>query len=148
MPLHRDLVDEILRITRRRLITHPDAILENSAFNLLWILSDGTPRTLRQLADATHLEQSTVNRQVNAAIKHGYLERFVMQGAVSGLIRPTDKGRSVLEHDALLCVRRLESALSDMAGGTPEVLLAQLHAFNEAYDRAIASETQNRAHRE
>ncbi|SKB04090.1 MarR family transcriptional regulator [Aeromicrobium choanae] len=42
---------------------------------LLWMFSDGRPRTLREIADELGLEQSTVNRQANAALKAGLLER-------------------------------------------------------------------------
>ncbi|WP_313408213.1 MarR family transcriptional regulator [Aeromicrobium sp.] len=42
---------------------------------LLWMFSDGRPRTLREIAEELGLEQSTVNRQANAALKAGLLER-------------------------------------------------------------------------
>ncbi|MGV9860660.1 MarR family transcriptional regulator [Gordonia sp. NPDC003425] len=133
--LYRDLADELLRMARRRDLIAPGSVLERSAFNLLWILSDGRPRTLRELSELTHLEQSTINRQVNAAITHGYLERFDVAGSTSRRIRPTQRGVEAFEHDGLLRARRLERVLSDMAPGTPEALLRELHAFNEAYDR-------------
>ena len=117
-PLYRDLAEEFLRMTRRRSHVDPDSILEVSAFNLLWILSDGRPRTLRQLTDAMQLEQSTVNRQVNAAIKHGYLERFDVAGSISKQVRPTKAGLDAFEHDGLLRARRLERVLSDTVSYT------------------------------
>lgn len=143
-PLYRDLADEFLRMARRRSHVDPDSILEVSAFNLLWILSDGRPRTLRELTDAMQLEQSTVNRQVNAAIKHGYLERFDVEGAISRQVRPTKLGREAFEHDGLLRARRLERVLSDMGPGSPEALFRELHAFNDAYDRTLADDDRNR----
>ena len=117
-------------MTRRRSHVDPDSILEVSAFNLLWILSDGKPRTLRQLTDAMQLEQSTVNRQVNAAIKHGHLERFDVAGSISKQVRPTRAGLDAFEHDGLLRARRLERVLSDMGPGSPEALFRQLHALS------------------
>ena len=42
---------------------------------LLWLLSDDRARTLREIADDLTLEQSTVNRQVNAALAAGLLRR-------------------------------------------------------------------------
>ena len=87
------LGDQLLRMQRRRRHVYEGAVLENSAFRLLWVLDDGEPRTLRQLAADLDLEQSTVNRQVNAAIAAGWLERFEVEGSASRLVRPTTPGR-------------------------------------------------------
>ena len=70
-----DLVDELQRLNRRKANTFAGAILEASAFNILWRLWEG-PRTLRELSVELELEQSTVNRQVNAAIK-AWLHRAI-----------------------------------------------------------------------
>lgn len=139
-PLYRDIVEELSRFHRRKSEHHADAILETSAFAILLVLSDGRPRTLRELTDELELEQSTINRQVNAAIKHGYLERFEVEGSLSRLIQPTEHGRSTFTHDGMLRVGRLKQVFADLAPGTPESLLAELRAFNEAYDRTLRAE--------
>lgn len=139
-PLYRGLVDELLRMRRRRNHVDDGAILEASAFAILWLFDDGRARTLRELADELCLEQSTVNRQVNAAIKHGYLERFEVAGQVSRLHRPTAAGRSAFEHDGARRARRLEAVFADLAPGTPEGLLRELNAYNDAYDRVAEGE--------
>ncbi|MFW0787660.1 MarR family winged helix-turn-helix transcriptional regulator [Gordonia sp. CPCC 206044] len=137
-PVFRDLAEELLRMSRRRTNIFTGARLENSAFSILWTLSDGRPRTLRELSDELDLEQSTVNRQVNAAIKHGYLERFEVPGQLSRLIRPTAEGSEAFEHDGMLRAQRLIRVFSDLAPGTPESLLHELRAFNDAYERTDA----------
>ncbi|MEO9328127.1 MarR family winged helix-turn-helix transcriptional regulator [Gordonia aurantiaca] len=134
-PVHRDLAAELLRMARRRALVHPSAGLEKSAFAILWVLSDGRPRTLRELTEALELEQSTVNRQVNAAIKHGYVERFDVEGSLSKQIRPTAKGLEAFKRDGLLRARQLEQVFADLAPGSPEALLHELRAFNDAYER-------------
>lgn len=139
-PLYRDLVEELVRLRRRKTDLHRDAILDSSAFSVLLLLSDGRPRTLRELTTELELEQSTVNRQVNAAIRHGYLERFRVDGDLSGRIRATDRGREAFAHDGMLRVRRLERVITDLAPGTPESLLRELRAFNDSYDRAVRDE--------
>ncbi|GEE03107.1 hypothetical protein nbrc107696_35530 [Gordonia spumicola] len=139
-PVYRGLVEEFLRMRKRRSDEYEGAVLDSSAFAILWQLSDGRDRTLRELTDALDLEQSTVNRQVNAAIKRGYVERYEVPGRVSRLHRPTDEGRRAFEHDGLLRVTRLDRVFSDLAPGTPDGLLAQLKAFNDAYDRVLDSE--------
>lgn len=134
-PVHRDLAQELLRMSRRRSLVHPGVGLERSAFAILWILSDGRPRTLRELTADLQLEQSTVNRQVNAAIKHGYVERFEVEGSLSKLIRPTEAGREAFRRDGLLRAERLEQVFADLAPGSPQALLHELRAFNDAYER-------------
>lgn len=136
--IHRDLAVELQRVTRRKATVHPGVQLESSAFAILLLLSDGEPRTLRELSSELDLEQSTINRQVNAAIEHGYLERFVVDGAVSRQVRPTAQGRAAFAHDADIRVQRLEQVFADLAPGTPEALLRELRAFNQAYDRLAA----------
>jgi len=140
LPVYRGLVEELLRMRKRRSDEHNGAILDGSAFSILWQLNEGPGRTLRELTDALELEQSTVNRQVNAAIKRGYVERYEVEGQVSRLHRPTEEGRRAFEHDGLLRAQRLDRVFSDLAPGTPEGLLAQLKAFNDAYDRRLASD--------
>ncbi|MDY6807650.1 MarR family transcriptional regulator [Gordonia sp. HNM0687] len=134
-PLYQGLAEELLRMGRRKTHIVPGAVLEASAFTILWTLSDGAPRTLRDLADELDLEQSTVNRQVNAAIKHGYLERFEVTGQASRLIRPTPAGQAAFEHDGRLRADRLRRVFADLDPGTPEALLHELRAFNDAYER-------------
>ena len=47
----------------------------NAADNrLLWLLTSQGPQTMRQVAEALGLEQSTVNRQVHAALARGLSE--------------------------------------------------------------------------
>ncbi|MFE0749039.1 MarR family winged helix-turn-helix transcriptional regulator [Gordonia sp. NPDC058843] len=134
-PVHRDLAQELLRMSRRRSLVHPGVGLERSAFAILWILSDGRPRTLRELTADLQLEQSTVNRQVNAAIKHGYVERFEVEDSLSKMIRPTEAGRDAFRRDGLLRAERLEQVFADLAPGSPQALLHELRAFNDAYER-------------
>lgn len=134
----RDLAEELLRMSRRRTNVFPGARLETSAFGILWTLSDGRDRTLRELSEELDLEQSTVNRQVNAAIKHGYLERFEVTGQLSRLIRPTALGIEAFEHDGMLRAERLVRVFSDLTPGAPDALLHELRSFNDAYDRTIA----------
>lgn len=120
---------------RRRHDVDPQAILDSSAFQILWLLSDGRARTLRELSVDLDLEQSTVNRQVNAAMKRGYVERFEVPGCVSRMHRPTAAGHDAFNHDGRRRADRLNRVFADLAPGDPESLLKQLRAFNEAYER-------------
>ncbi|MGB6244321.1 MULTISPECIES: MarR family winged helix-turn-helix transcriptional regulator [Gordonia] len=135
--VHRDVVEELLRMRRRRREVDPDAVLDISAFHILWLLSDGRARTLREMSCDLDLEQSTVNRQVNAALKRGYLERFQVPGQVSWMHRPTAEGEAAFDHDGRRQADRLNRVFADLAPGDPEILLAQLRAFNDAFDRQL-----------
>ncbi|EGD53724.1 MarR family winged helix-turn-helix transcriptional regulator [Gordonia neofelifaecis] len=135
--VHRDVVEELLRMRRARAEIDPKAILEASAFHILWLLSDGRARTLRELSEDLDLEQSTVNRQVNAAIKRGYLERFEVAGQISRMHRPTEAGVEAFEHDGKRRADRLNRVFADLAPGDPAILLVQLRAFNDAYERQV-----------
>lgn len=136
-PLHADLVAEFRRLSRRKTSQYAGAQLDSSAFAILLVLSDGQPRTLRELSVELELEQSTINRQVNGAIQRGYLERYEVAGQVSKLIRPTDTGRRAFHDDGMLRVDRLNRVFGDLAPGTPQALLRELRAYNDAYDRAV-----------
>ncbi len=128
---------ELLRLQRRRTSVYDGVVLDNSAFRLLWLLSDGTPRTLRQLADGLDLEQSTVNRQVNAALAAGYLERYAVPGSPSKLIRPSVAGDEAFEHDGRIRAVLISRALGELGQGRAERLIADLRDFNDAWDRAL-----------
>ncbi|MGB3603346.1 MarR family winged helix-turn-helix transcriptional regulator [Gordonia sp. (in: high G+C Gram-positive bacteria)] len=136
--VHHDVVEELLRMRRRRNELAPDAILDASAFQILWLLSDGRARTMRELSEGLELEQSTVNRQVNAAMRHGYLERFQVPGQVSWMHRPTPEGEEAFKLDGGRRAERLNRVFADLAPGDPAVFLAQLRAYNDAHDRQLS----------
>lgn len=130
------LGDQMIRLQRRRTRVYPGSVLEDSAFRLLWTLSDGEPRTLRRLATDLGLEQSTVNRQVNVALAAGYLERYDVPGSASKLIRPTPVGIEAYEHDGAIRADVLTRVLDTLGPRRADRLIADLTAFNDAWDHA------------
>lgn len=130
-----DLGDELLRFGRRR-YTHVEGTeLDTSAFRLLWVLSDERPRTLRELAEELDLELSTINRQVNAAVRAGLLERFSVPDSTSKPVRRTPEGRRLYEHDSAVHADLLRSVLAEMGADPARELISGLRAFNDAYER-------------
>ena len=129
------LADELMRIGRRRHANVEGTELDMSAFKLLWILSDGEPRTLREIADELDLELSTINRQVNAAVRAGLLERFSVPDSPSRPVRPTADGRRLYEHDAAIHADLYRSVLAEMGADAARDLTKGLRAFNDAYER-------------
>jgi DNA-binding MarR family transcriptional regulator len=131
-----ELGDELMRLARRRTQDYPGSRLDTSAFRLLWLLTEGPPRTLRELAEEMQLDQSTVNRQVNAAIKHGLVERYAVSGSSSRLLRPTDSGRAAYLHDGALRAEVYHQVLDELGPGRAEALVAELRELNDGLDRA------------
>ena len=134
--LLRELGDELMRLSRRRAQTYPGSRLDTSAFRLLWLLTEGPPRTLRELADELQLDQSTVNRQVNAAIKHGLVERYAVPDSPSRLLRPTEAGRAAYVHDGTLRASLYRAVLDELGADRAEALVAELRELNDGLDRA------------
>lgn len=133
--LLHDLADELLRFSKRRHGSVEGVELESSAFKLLWVLSDDEPRTLRELAEELGLDLSTINRQVNGAVKAGLLERFSVPGSASRPVRPTPEGRRLYEHDSAVHADLLRSILAEMGADGARDLIRSLGAFNDAYER-------------
>jgi DNA-binding MarR family transcriptional regulator len=130
-----DLADELLRFGKRRHSAVEGTDLDTSAFKLLWVLSDERPRTLRELADELDLELSTINRQVNAAVRAGLLERFSVPESPSRPVRRTPEGRRLYEHDSAVHADLLRSVLAEMGAQPARELINGLRAFNDAYER-------------
>jgi DNA-binding MarR family transcriptional regulator len=76
-----------------------DRALDRSGYHLLGRLELG-PMNLKQLAEAFRLDPSTVNRQVNALLRAGLVEKVPdPAGAVARVLRPTTKGLDLLHRD-------------------------------------------------
>jgi DNA-binding MarR family transcriptional regulator len=131
----RELGDELMRLTRRGSQYYPGSELDSSAFRVLWLLTEGPPRTLRELADELQLDQSTVNRQVNAAIKNGLVERYAVAASPSRLHRPTAAGRAAYVHDGALRAEVYSRVLDELGTGRADALVAELRELNDGLDR-------------
>lgn len=144
--LLRQLGQEILRLTTRRTTSQPGSLLEHSAFRILWLLVESGPRSLRELSAELHLERSTVNRQVNAAIRHGHVERFETPGRPVGLVRPTPQGRKAYLHDGRLRAAVYARALDGLGSAHAATVVAGLGGLNDALDRALDGTLADMAH--
>lgn len=111
--------------------------LTAAELRLLWLLSDGRPRTQRDIATELNLEQSTVNRQVNAALRAGHLDR---DGAEAGpaMLSATASGRQRYEGDVEALLDIMGTALSAL-GPDQQQFLESLATFVVAYREALAT---------
>ena len=132
----RALAAEIMRLTRRRATSYPGSVLEESAFRILLVLVEEGPRSLRELALDLQLEQSTISRQVSSAVGHGLVERY---GESPRLVRATGAGREAYRHDGRLRGQVWDRAIAELGPERGAALIAGLHDFNDALDRAHAA---------
>lgn len=126
---------ELLRVGRLRAASYPGSQLENSAFRILWLLVERGPSTQRDLAEELQLERSTVTRQVAAVMDRGLVERHDTPGRGGRLLRPTDAGERAFRHDGELRAARLTAALGELGPERSARMVADLRAFNDAFDR-------------
>lgn len=84
---------ELMRMVGRRTTAYLGSLLEDSAFRILWLLEESGSMTPRELSEELQLERSTITRQVNAALRLGYVERVDVAGRTGRLVRPTPDAR-------------------------------------------------------
>ena len=123
----------------RRAFEH-DATLGVADRRMLWMFSDGEPRTLKQIAEDLRLEQSTVNRQVNAAVAAGLLTR---SGDADGrpyrfTIAPHGWEAFAGNVDAAF---RVYSRALDALGTNGHRFLDDMGVFIDAYADAVGAST-------
>jgi DNA-binding MarR family transcriptional regulator len=127
----------LARLERHRRIVEHRSSLRTADMRLVWLFTDGEPRTLREVADALGLEQSTVNRQVNAAISSGLLHRYRPDGQAANLVELTPEGMRRFEDDVSLMLGLIGSALGQLGEDDSEQLLSLLERFVESYGDTV-----------
>ena len=137
------LVVATARLERGRHVALTASPLNTADIRLLWLLSSEGPRTMKEISDALGLEQSTVNRQVNAALKHGLVERVDRAGDASSLrarpVRATREGERVFVRDLNAGMAVFEVALKALPEDEREQFMANFLAFAQAYQVEAAA---------
>ncbi|MCX4091911.1 MarR family winged helix-turn-helix transcriptional regulator [Nocardia sp. alder85J] len=116
-------------------------ILGSAEIRLLWLLRDGTARTQRQIITELGLDQSTVNRQVNAALATGILRRHRPEGATAHLVEVTEHGFRTLEQGIGDMLRSYDLALADFDDTDRGRLLDLFDRFVDTYSRIVRADT-------
>lgn len=133
--LERDFAAHVARYEGHRRATVHREVVGPADFRLLWLLSDGEARTLKEISEALHLEQSTVNRQANAAIEHGIVERSRTGGRSAFVFRPTPRGEALLAESLAGLFAGYSSAFDRMGRDRAGELVQLLGEFVDAYVR-------------
>lgn len=131
-----DLVVALARIERGRRALDAGARLGTADQRLVWLLVSEGPRTMREISQDLGLEQSTVNRQVNAALAAGLLERVERPGERAMTLRPTDAGLELFVADMGRLMEVLAEALRAVPADESDRFMEHLALFADAYRRA------------
>jgi DNA-binding MarR family transcriptional regulator len=120
-----------------RRVVEAKTSLTAADLRLLWLLSDGHALTQREISTELSLEQSTVNRQVNAALRAGHLERRAAESGPA-VLAATDRGLQRYEADVEALMKLMGTALQAL-GEDVEQFLVSLATFVEAYRDAMTT---------
>jgi DNA-binding MarR family transcriptional regulator len=107
--------------------------LDRSGYQLLGRL-ELEPMTLKQLAEAFRLDVSTVNRQVNALLRAGLVDRVPdPDGGVAKVLRPTPEGLDLLHRDRAL----VQEQVARVVEGWTKKDRIELHRLLEKLNTSI-----------
>jgi DNA-binding MarR family transcriptional regulator len=130
------LISALARLDRAQRAAESGTALGVADGRLMWLFSDRTPRTLRQISEDLRLEQSTVNRQVHAALATGLLRRFREPGSTAYLVEATDEGLERFTSNLGRHLGLMDTALTalpaDRRADFPELLTLFVEAYGAA----------------
>ncbi|MFT4220804.1 MAG: helix-turn-helix domain-containing protein [Microbacterium sp.] len=132
----RRLAGLLVTLESVRRVLSQRATLGTADMRLLWLFTDGESYTLRQIAERLGLEQSTVNRQVNAAVTAGLLVKTRADGRAPYHFTSSPEGVRELERNLHTTLTAYGTALSAL-GGEQERFLSLFSDFVEAYHDAV-----------
>jgi len=113
----------------------PDRLLDRSGYALLGRLEHG-PLSLKQLSEAFRLDQSTVNRQINALRREGLVERIAdPDGGLALLVRPTRAGLARLRRDREVSRAQVGRVLEEWPPDDVARFGELLRRFNDSIER-------------
>ncbi|QCX26317.1 MarR family winged helix-turn-helix transcriptional regulator [Nocardioides jishulii] len=137
-----DVLVAVSRLGRASRLAEAHDAMGTAERRLLWLLSDDQPRTMREVSEELLLEQSTVNRQVNAALAAGLVERRVEPGEQARRVALTEKGLREFAADVEKGARRFRVALEAVPADRVEEFTEMLLAFATAYKDDVEHELQ------
>lgn len=138
------LVVATARMDLARRATESRAQLTLADNRLLWLLTTEGASTMKEIGDALALEQSTVSRQVNAALERGLVEKQSREGCAARVLAASERGRDLFATEMRRGMGALGEALDVLPADEREQFVEQLLRFTDAYRTTalrVAAET-------
>lgn len=132
----RRVADLITRLDAARRAHGHQMDLGTADLRILWMFSDDRARTLKEIAEELRLEQSTVNRQINAALNAGLLRRDRRAGSAAHEFSASAEGERAFEADVEKSMAAYHLGLEALGTDIDE-FLAGFSRFVEAYGQAV-----------
>lgn len=126
----------VRQVDRATRLLEATSELGTAETRLLWLHAAEGPLTMRDIAERLSLEQSTVNRQVNGAVKAGLLERIRQHGRAAGLVQASDEGLERLARDLDSTFEVVGEALRAVPEPARAAFIEHLTAFAGAFGDA------------
>lgn len=127
------LVVGTARLERARRAHEAGARLTIADNRLLWLLSGEGPQTMREISEALRLEQSTVNRQVNAALERGLVERVERADVTARSFRITAEGADLFSSELTRGMTLFAEALDVLPEEERTAFVEHFMTFTQAY---------------
>lgn len=124
------------RYERERRVAAGFLPLGAADLRIIALLIDGVPRTLKQIAEELHLEQSTINRQTNAALQHEYLTRSRGDDGPAYVFSVSQLGRAKFDESLGYFYREYHEAFRLMGADRAQLLVELLEEFVDAHAAA------------
>lgn len=140
----REVASLLNRLEQARRGATANAKLGAADARILWLLSGGEEYTLRDISSKLNLEQSTVNRQVNAAVKAGYVVRERSRARAAWVFSPSAEGREKFEADMSMKLGFYSRAMSELDEGERSTFIDLLNRVVGGYEAAIRTESWSR----
>lgn len=133
---------EVLRLSRRKVLTPAGAELDQSVFRILWAVAEHGPLSMRELEHELQLEQSTVSRQVKGAVSRGLVELELAPGRRERLVRLTESGTAAYQRDGALRLEIFRETLAELGRDRVRSLVRDLAELNDAIEKAYSDEAE------
>lgn len=130
---------EVLRLSRRRVLTPAGAELDQSVFRILWAVAEHGPLSMRELEHELQVEQSTVSRQVKGAVSRGLVELELAPGRRERLVRLTPEGIDAYRRDGALRLEIFRETLASLGRDRVESLVRDLGELNDAIEKTYST---------
>lgn len=140
----REVASLLNRLEQSRRGATANAKLGAADARILWLLSGGEEYTLRDISDKLNLEQSTVNRQVNAAVKAGFVVKKRSRARAAWVFSPSAEGRERFDADLEMHLGFYARAMAELDESEQATFIDLLGRVVGGYEAGIRTKSWSR----